>query len=174
MDEIVKVCKVHGGLTIDKCYSQKKYRKNKEGKYIFNGEIFLTCHECYLIYTRRKAKNYRIKNREIINEKRKIYVKENKHIYKKSNHDFYVRNKEDHYKRTKEYREKNPEKCLISQRKKHESHRKNLSDCYIRKLLFSGTGISLKYIPKELIELKRQQLFLDREIKGVLNDKQNK
>ncbi len=64
----------------------------------------------------------------------------------------------------KSYYEKNRKKILAYQRKLRKEQRDNLSDTYIKKRICHKSNLSYKDIPQTLIELKRKQLMIKREL----------
>jgi len=124
MDEIVKICKIHGELTIDKVYIKRR------SKYKYIGYDCKTC-------ASERSKIYRKKNIEII----KMLHKNN----------------------AKTLRFK------LCRKKLKNKNRINLTDYYIKQLLVKHTDIKVKEIPKELIEIKRLQIKLQRIYKESKN-----
>jgi hypothetical protein len=51
--------------------------------------------------------------------------------------------------------------------------RENLNESYVKFLIIQFTGLSVKDLPQELIELKRKQLLLTRQIKNHESKKEN-
>lgn len=146
--EIVKVCKVHGELTIDSVLSQllksgntylrckfceydciKKWKKN-------NPEIAKEISRKNNLRSKQYYKKYRIKNKAALSEKNKKN---------------YIKTKESVLNRTKEY---------------EENHRKNITDIHIKRLLRMN-GIPKDFQCPELIELKRAQVMLKRKIEEL-------
>lgn len=79
---------------------------------------------------------------------------------------YYCKKKKDIY--LKDWHNENPNK--------HKSYRKpfginksrKLTDTYLKELLIQYTNLSFKDIPKKLIETKRKQLLLTRQIKNYV------
>ena len=94
---------------------------------------------------------------------------------------YYINNKEAILQRCKRYREKDPEEYrmlrreyyaenrdVISKRRK-ETQRDNLSDPYVaQSLRYNSTVLKVGDIPKELIEAKRVQIKLLRQIRKMI------
>ncbi len=181
---IVKICKVHGELSLSQTYIYKKSNRkecricNREQakKRYLNREI------------KEKYKHYHQANREKILLRKKLYYQNNKELsklyylinkekIKLYNRLFYKDKKETiderhrlHYKqnrksvllRHKEWKKNN--KQLVNEQQKRATER--LSRSYISKLM-----LPLKYndIPQELIQVKRIHLLIKRKIKEKVN-----
>lgn len=105
------------------------------------------------------AKNYK-KNRNKILERRKIYKKNNRSKINESDR---------RYRKSYAFKKiKQGVKWKEAQRRKRkrsfQRNKENLSDKYIKKLLVFRTCLKYKDIPKELVETKRLQLKLMREV----------
>jgi len=140
-----KICKIHGKLHEDDIF----IRKNKK---------YTECRICM----RLRSSLFRNKLK-----------KENLEKYKKLKKLSYMRskNKENHLLllriRSKRFRAKNKEKYLSIQKEGAKKRRKNLDNCYVRRLLFPK-GKNL-WVPDELIQVKRLQIKLKRKIKELQN-----
>ena len=144
MDDIVKVCKIHGNLK----NNQVRREKNKE---ILSGK-YIRCIECKKINDR----NSRLKNKEKIKKKKKEYINGS--------------GKENDKKHKKKYYQKDKTKKLM--RKLGKIHDKksvlNLTDRYIKKLIKGKEkSFSAMMIPSKLISLKKIVILLNKEIKEI-------
>jgi hypothetical protein len=92
--------------------------------------------------------------------KRKTINKRLSH-YKEMDRSKYERNKVHLLELNKLWREKNPHKGAIY----HQKNRNSLTDGYVRSVIASSVGVPGSFIPKPLIDLKREQLKLTRLIK---------
>jgi hypothetical protein len=117
------------------------------------------------------------KDNEAITLRKQIYLKE----YNKKNKEKIKEVKQIYYKKyLKEYRRKNKEKIINSERKNRDKNREKinnrvrlnakknaitLSDTYIKDIISNKNHIKHSDIPIELIELKRSQILLTREIR---------
>lgn len=127
--------------------------KTKQWKNNNKDKVYITEHNSYITNIERVKKyqsEYRKNNKEKINTLKKEYRKKNIEKVKEYTKKYYENNKE----KIKEYRDKNPEKY------KTKKYTKNMSDGYIASVL----KINIAECPPELIELKRAQLQLKREI----------
>jgi hypothetical protein len=74
------------------------------------------------------------------------------------------------YKRKQDYLlqfyKDNPGKHLSYRRKSFKEKSKKLTTSYIKELIVQFTDLSFDDIPQELVELKRKQLLLKRQIKN--------
>lgn len=168
-DEIVKICKVHGGLTKDKIY------KNK------NGDKFsLKCKYC----VKETGHQYQKNNREKCNKRKKEWNYKNRERLLKRIKLYRQKNIIKLRLQEKKRLEKNPERVKNNQKKymsKPESQEKrrvadririkNLANGYVKKNLIARTNLLAKDIPQELVELKKSQLLLKRELKKLKNPK---
>jgi hypothetical protein len=112
-----------------------------------------------------KVKDYRkkshLKNREYYLIKSKNY-----------NIIWYQKNKENVIKQSKKWKQSNLEKHKQIRKKMDKKASDNLSDRYVKSILCDDTLLKHSDISQELIELKREQLLLKRQIKQ--NEKENK
>jgi hypothetical protein len=148
MTEQVKTC--------SKCGETKAlgfFCKNKE----CNDGFRPRCKECMNSYGREfrkknpdKCREYYRKNREKNREKIRVTSKK-----------YYEKNKDKINEYGKERREKNPEKI----REIRKVYIENLPEKYVIKQITQGTGLSASSIPQELIELKRVQIQITRELR---------
>lgn len=66
----------------------------------------------------------------------------------------------------KKFLRENPEKHKTYRRSSGVQKSKKLTDTYLKERIVYNTDLSFKDIPQELIELKRKQLLLTRQIKA--------
>jgi hypothetical protein len=145
--EIVKVCKVHGELTVEfvkKTLCKGKFwnqclicRRNNSKR---NGKLYIQRYGDSKRYRDMKSaidKRYRIKNKENIkNSLNKWRSKNRATVNKWSNTSLAF-------------------------------YRKNLYDSYVKKVIISGTNLTFSDIPQEFVELYRTTLLLKREAKNA-------
>jgi post-segregation antitoxin (ccd killing protein) len=67
--------------------------------------------------------------------------------------------------KAKAWRIENPEKRAAAKKRSHASRCKSMSDGYIKERLIKGTNLTAADIPKELIDVKREQLRILRELR---------
>jgi len=90
---------------------------------------------------------------------------------KKSERDkLYINNNREHFrklyrKNSKKYNK--TEKFKIWSRQYQNNMTKNLSDRYVKSLIVKDENLSFKDIPQDLVELKREQLRLFRDIRNI-------
>jgi hypothetical protein len=197
MDEIIKICKIHGPLRIE---DTKLTIRNTYTSY--------ECKICINLYKkkyrtdnyekcRESSKIWRLKNKEIVKENNKSWRQRNPERWKEIQRLSYEKNYEKYIKRNKILREKNPEKYreyqkIWSQKNRERSNKmkgdsykryieknrekarkyskqysSNMHDMYIRKLIYKNSILTSKDIPQEFIEVKRQHLLLLRKLKEL-------
>ena len=131
-----------------------------------------------------KMKKYVEANKEKIRARQKIWVEENAERLKLYRHQRYMDNWGEIKRKQTIYRAKNKDKINervkayrnIPENKEHKKQigkiyaRKNidsLADMYILQLLYKGQKYKDNKVPKELIEAKRMQLLIKREVKKL-------
>jgi len=115
------------------------------------------CKKCLVIKRKKYYKDNPLKANERLEKRKEYSIKIRKIMkYKRLN------NKTIFEKRDKAYYEKNKEKTKRRSQKDSE----NLTDKYIKKLITKITKLKCDEITPELIELKRVQIQLKREIKN--------
>jgi hypothetical protein len=65
------------------------------------------------------------------------------------------------------WRKKNPEKVKLYKKKSNNRIRKTLQDEYVKRQIVHNTNLSFKDVPPELVELKRKQISLLRQVKTL-------
>jgi hypothetical protein len=127
------------------------YRKNKNPQYT-----------CVLILKKRERKRY-LANPEPCKERarkrtsRLWLIKDPKVLEKL-------------YAKQAEWRRNNPDKVKSYKRKTESSIRKDLGDPYVKRQIIQLDGyehLSFKDIPQKLIDIKRKQLLLSRQLKQL-------
>jgi len=149
MNDIVKICKVHGDLTVDKVYIAKSVRK---------------CRDCLL----KTQKEWREKNRGHCaiwrsrnKEKYDLHKIKGALIKKKRRED----NPENARLKYKKYRDTNRDKILEREKIYAKHSVDSLSDSYVKQAIVKKTSLKYKDIPQDLIDLKRTHLKIIRLIK---------
>ena len=135
-------------------------------------------------YSKVRTKLWRLNNKEKIRARQKIWVEENAERLKLYRHQHYMDNWGEFKRKQTIYRAKNKDKINervkayrnIPENKEHKKQigkiyaRKNidsLADMYILQLLYKGQKYKDNKVPKELIEAKRMQLLIKREVKKL-------
>jgi hypothetical protein len=116
-------------------------------------------------YIKRNIDKYRKRRREYIKKRLatdSIFAEKTRFHRIKSNN----KHKEKVLNRTKEWKIKNVEKVRAHRRKDYAKGCKNLSDFYVINSIKRDSDLSRSDIPQELIEIKRKQLLLIRQIKN--------
>ena len=161
-------------------YANHEYRKQKDKEYREKNKekVKLWSHK-YKEKNREKIRiadrEWRKNNPELSRERskrwRKLHGKEHYQKNKQMFVDNVVRwqkeNKERYNKRTREWRIKNYAKCIEKERLLRKKTRLKLTDGYVVRLLRGKGKLLVKDAPKELIEAKRLQILIQREIKNL-------
>lgn len=157
MSDVIKICSVHGELTLAQC--------NKHGRGAYR------CKLC-MVDVRKK---YYEKHKEKVLQKINTYRKNNAekvHGFKRA---YFLKNKEKLYAqervRRKKYDLAHPEAERLRDRRYKRKAVKELRDSYIKCKLVQDTGLSRLNIPKELIEVKRIMMIIRRRVKSIKKDK---
>ena len=148
-------------------WSRKYYSENRE-EILARDKIKRATPE-----SKERLRIYYLKNKEAVCLRSKKWVKENQEKARKTHKNWYAKNREYAIKRSVEWHKENPEKTRAIGRKymlnnkekysiKSKASAANLDDSYIKNL-FSGK-LGVKNPPQELIELKRVQLKIYREL----------
>jgi hypothetical protein len=101
---------------------------------------------------------------------KKEYYAKNRSMLIKKTMEWQKENKERYYERVRKWKLKNWDKYIQGERVRSTKARENLSDSYVVAVLRSknGTGeLRMKDVPTELIEAKRMQLLIKREVKKL-------
>ncbi len=148
------------------------YSAKFDGKYGYNSR----CKVCELL----RGKKYKEENKEKISRKNKIYNKKNKKKLVKARKVYYLKNREKELERSSkwkrenreservrinEWRKENPIKAKTSSKREAKEHVKNLTNSYMKKLLCRDLLLTYQEMPIGLLELKRTQIKLARELK---------
>jgi len=177
-------CKLCHNLLVKKqYYANHEYTKQKNKEYREkNKEKLNLCKRRYKEKNREKLrlaeKEWRKNNPEKSRERskryheahpnyKKEYYAKNKTKLIKKVIEWQKENKERYIKRVKEWKMKNYNAWLQNERERHKTKVENLTDDYVVKLLKGEGKLLMKDIPKELIEAKRLQILIKREIKNL-------
>lgn len=177
-------CKLCHNLLVKKqYYDNHEYTKQKNKEYREkNKEKLNLCNRRYKEKNREKLrlaeKEWRKNNPELSRERsrryreahpnyKKEYYAENKSKLIKKVIKWQKENKERYIKRVKEWKMKNYNAWLQNERERHKTKVENLTDDYVVKLLKGKGKLLMKDIPKELIEAKRLQILIKRQIKNL-------
>jgi hypothetical protein len=172
--------------TCSKCGETKRlafFHKSKVGKYGVKSACKKCAKEINAAYreknpekVRESCKRYKNGNPDKVRESHKRYHKENRdkemeyqRKWRQKNPDKvrqqskrrYEKNPDKAREKSKKYREKNLEKCI----EKNKRYRDELADLYVICQIKQGSGLTASEIPQELIELKRVQLQITRELR---------
>jgi hypothetical protein len=152
--------------TCNKCFEIKPlifYHKNKSMKDGHHG----MCKEC-----RSKHDNWASRNKAHCSLRAKKYYENNKITCSEGAKNWYMNNKDRRMQLNKIWVSDNLEKVRINMKKQNKKSRDTLDDNFIKSQIVQRTKIKRKDIPKDLIELKRVQLLINREIrnKNVINN----
>jgi len=161
-------------------YANHEYRKQKDKEYREKNKekVKLWSHK-YKEKNREKIRiadrEWRKNNPELSRERsrrwRKLHGKEhyqeNKQMFIANAVRWQKENKERYIKRVKEWKMKNYNAWLQNERERHKTKVENLTDDYVVKLLKGKGKLLVKDVPKELIEAKRLQILIQREIKNL-------
>lgn len=156
-NEIIKICKKHGDLTI---------KDLKTG--IYKGKKYKKCKKCEL----ERSRVYREKlysdpaTHEKEKQRNKKYWEENKQEIKQRR----IKNNDPEKRRNqyKKYATKYRDYC----NSKQKEYRENLHDSYIRKIIQNGDkNIPLMSIPPGMIKLKRAIIMARKAIRNSIEHK---
>ncbi len=158
MNDIIKICKIHGELFLS---SVIKARINSQGKRTYR---------CKLCMRESHAKHYQ-NNRDKVLESHKKYISQDpikaQQQKNASKRKMYSLDPQKYLKKTKEYEKNNPEKRSARQKRFKDKAVLELKDSYVKQNIVKGTGLKHSHIPDVLVEIKRDLLKLKREIKNV-------
>lgn len=167
MNEIIRTCKKHGDLT----------QNDLIKKGIERGKQRYGCRKCQ---KELHHKNYD-KNREKILDRNRLYrelnqekIKVIKHNYNILNIDLIRKRRHENRKKydatyRKLYKENNRLKVMHAEKIRMERYRKNITNSYLKNgIQWMKKGlIKFDDLPSEVIEIKRQCLFIKRKIKEI-------
>lgn len=105
------------------------------------------------------------KLKEKLREKMRVHRRENPEKYKAYRQKYCGKNKEKIKLKAAKWNKENPDRRREYVRRSATVSREKLNPCYIRSFLIMGTKLKAKDIPEELVEAKRLQLMLVRELK---------
>ena len=147
-----------------KCINKyhKEYRKNNKEKLLeYSKEYRKNNKDMKKIHD----KKYYEKNKEEIKESCEKWRENNKEEIKEYSKEYRKNNKEKLLEYSKEYRKNNKEKIKKDQDWWNKKYNKDLRNAYIKNQLKYTEKVPTEQITPEMIELKRQQLKLFREIR---------
>lgn len=130
--------------TCSRCKEKKDFslfHKNKSQKDGFS-------HYCKLCRKTHRGENYSDKNRERVKK-------------------WYKKNRQTCIERHKIWRINNPEKARKNKRNDRKKSILELKNAYIKKLLCHNNSLKYGYIPQSLIECKRIEIQIKRQIKEM-------
>lgn len=151
----------------------KKYVRNKcracaikasSCKYTYEDPIL----EAYskIIAHRINNKLSRLRHQEAYNKRQKRYREQNIERLREISRKNYRKNPDAYKKRADQWRKNNTEKALAMDKRTRNRNRERLNDNYLKRLLIKDTlGLSYQDVTPELIELKRKQLKIYRDVK---------
>lgn len=183
-DGCLNKCKLCNNLIRkEQYYANHEYTKQKNKEYREkNKEKLNLCNRRYKEKNREKLRlaerEWRKNNPELSRERsrryreahpnyKKEYYAKNKSKLIKKVIEWQKENKERYIKRVKEWKMKNYNAWLQNERERHKTKVENLTDDYVVKLLKGKGKLLVKDVPKELIEAKRLQILIQREIKNL-------
>ena len=172
--------------TCKKCQEDKLLEFFTKNKGCLSGREN-TCKKCTGIYNQ----NYYLINKNKIIERSKKYYADNTEICKERNKVYYKKNtgkcllinrawQRNNKEKVKEYRKKadikrggkahKSAKVWVKNNLERINYlksksRENLSDSYVKSIITKGSSVKRQLIPKELIELKRINILITREIR---------
>ena len=137
--------------------------KTKEERAAYHKKWYAANAEKMRLY----RKEYRAKNadaRQAYNESRKDAQQEYFRAYAKKRRQQNPGLKREEYQKRKL---KNPEGIAAMRRRGYEKHVTELSDGYVKRVLVFGNNLKPADIPQELVDVKRIQIKIQREIKNA-------
>ena len=159
-----KICPHCGGT---KWFTKIDKRINKDGIL----KIYVT-HTCSIINTERNKKwaSENPEKRRMMSKRSKDKVKDTIEYKTKNNErvkTWYKLNREQAIQNSKNAKIRNPEKYRLLSLKRCRQDRKTLHDNYVKALACQDSELSFKDVPQKLIDLKRKQLLLTRQLKQL-------
>ena len=159
-----KICSHCGGT---KWFTKIDKRINKDG--ILKDYV---SHTCSIIKTESNKKwvSENPEKRRIISKRSKDKVKDTIEYKSKNNERvkaWYKLNKEQAVQNARNAKIRNPEKYRLLSLKKNRQDKINLHDNYVKALVCQDSGLCFKDIPQKLIDIKRKQLLLTRQLKQL-------
>lgn len=156
VDDIIKHCKMHGALTMDKVIKAGKHR---------SGNQQYKCHECHKVM----RKNNWLKNRETILAKHRAYRLENPEARRQTIRKHYANHREEINAYERQLRAKwkaENRTAFIDRGSKYKRKAcEELKDYWVKKTLTRNCNLTAKDIPQELVEIKRILMQLNRTLK---------
>jgi hypothetical protein len=150
VNNYIKICKHHGGLT------------NNEIKiWKWKNKTYKKCHKCLIEKSRRYEKQKRQDNDYVECKKKR----DKERWIKKKQEITEIRKNPENLKRRRDWYQKNKEPVQKYCRDKQAQYRKYLADPYIKKIIQDGDkSIKIASIPKSIVDLKRNIVKLRRKI----------
>jgi hypothetical protein len=150
-DEVLKVCLIHGDLTIE------MVNKNGGGGY--------RCKECV---KETRKKNYE-RNKATILARQKKNTEENPERRREIKYASWLKNRDKNLEKVRDYRkryvEKNKDKLASQDNDKKARYRKELHPVYVRSVIASGSSLSASDIPDSLTRTFKEMMVLKKRIK---------
>lgn len=134
----------------------KQCKKNKTGKHK------TLCTICKKENKNRVSKEWRINNKKRVLELKRRWNNDNPLKVKEMKARNYQKHKDNYRKLTKRWKEKNPERRIILDKKHSAKVVAEMPDSYIIRCIIKGTTLTTSDITKEIIELSRLNLTLKR------------
>jgi len=147
-DNIVKICDIHGNLTINEVYSDKNVKRYR-------------CKNCNKI----KSLEYRENNKDKTKKYSKKYYEYNKEKSLTRSAKRYEKKGDLIKKQRESFRNNNKDKIKSQSKNYTKKITDNLSDAYITKVLSNQFKCKRSEVPKGLIDLKRTLLLIKSEIR---------
>jgi hypothetical protein len=184
MSTIIKICKIHGNLTLENVYKRpnylqckeclKKYKKEYKKKVtlILPKGIVKIC-KIHGQLTRKEVQINRsyFKCAMCCNFTSKEYYRKNKEMVLKRNIKYNKNNSLKVKKLQKDWREKNIKRVREKNKLRLKNGRENLLDSYIKHLIVDKNKIlGFRDITPEIIEVKRLQVKIKRKLKEQKDD----
>ena len=134
-----------------------EFNKRKVSKDGFRGD----CKKCQSEY---KAKYY-LSNKDVIDNRSKKYANENKDKVKEYKKLWNIENSEHIRITNKKYSKKNTDKIKIQHKKDMKNYVDVLNSNYVKQTLYSMVKIPFTLMSEQIIDLKRIQLLIIRELR---------
>lgn len=153
MTDIIKTCKNHGDLTVDKLIMQGSR----------NGSVSYRCRQCMS----ESHKKHYMKNREKVRQAHIRYREENPERYRQirnaSKRKMYALNPEKDAERKRIYARLNP--GIENDRKNRHKKKavRELDDFYVKYTIVRGTSLRNSDIPEAMVKLKKALMLLRRQ-----------
>jgi ElaB/YqjD/DUF883 family membrane-anchored ribosome-binding protein len=163
MLELICISAIIGGMktkSCTKCKIEKPTTEFGRDKRIRSG----LCSRCKLCVAEYNRARY-LEQREQVIERVANYARNNKEEIRARCKAYYQRNKDRIKEKTKRWREANLNRAKKTRNLRVRHNAAELTDSYVRQIMIYQSPIKAKDIPDELVELKRAQLLLHRQLK---------